>query len=491
MELRLDRMADATVAALTWAAHALGGAHRIIVTYRSLQEGGGLEGQALHDAVHQRALLHHAVALGVGYVDVELATLAQHAQLLELLRWPKVRGARPSLVASFHAKEQTPPSELSALAAHAAQAGACAFKAVMPATCDSAAHGALAAWGHGPQPLPVLPLIMGPEGLWSRLLVGRQLHPAPYTLVRPDTGDAASAVAAGQPAWSDAAELYRVPFVHRGTRVFGVVGHPVGHSCSPVLHRRAIAARGLEAVYLPFDVVGPLGPWLTQMADVLGVEGLSVTAPHKAGACNVATVVSPGARAAGAVNTLVRAAGKARWHGHNTDGAAAADCLEAERRGSIVGAHVLVLGTGGAAQGVAWALAARGARVLVWGRNGHRASMLCQALAAQLTSAQGNVCAVATDGLEDALPQCDAVVHCTPVGMEGTAKGTAARLLSDGQLGLLPASAVVFDTVYAPAQTALMAAAARCGLTVLPGLAMLERQAEGQYALFYGPQPVP
>jgi len=89
--------------------------------------------------------------------------------------------------------------------------------------------------------------------------------------------------------------------------------------------------------------------------------------------------------------------------------------------------------------------------------------------------------------LDAALARCEAVVHCTPVGMAGTGTEGGPPLLSDRQLRRLPASAVLFDTVYAPAQTALMAAAQAQGLTVLGGLDMLQRQAEAQYALFYGP----
>jgi 3-dehydroquinate dehydratase/shikimate dehydrogenase len=374
-----------------------------------------------------------------------------------------------------------PLAHLEALAASALGHGAAAFKAVV-CPLSSADTLALMAWAHGPQPLPTLAIALGPEGLWSRLLVGRQRCPGPYTLVRLDHS---GGVAPGQPSWSAADGQYRAWQVGPKTKIFGVVGSPVGHSRSPALHARAIAARDLDAIYLPFEVPGPLPPWLAGAHKALRLAGLSVTAPHKEAALTCATSLSFAAQASAAVNTLV-ACGSGGWHGDNTDAQAAAASLAALGGGALSGRRVLILGTGGAARAVAFGLCQAGAQVALWGRRAQAATQLCAQLQRH-PQAQGKLTALTDEDLDDALAHCEAVVHCTPVGMAGTGTEDGAPLLSDRQLKRLPASAVVFDTVYAPAQTALMAAAQARGLTVWGGLDMLRRQAEAQYELFYGP----
>jgi len=481
IELRLDRMADATPEALAWAAQALG-PHRIIVTCRSLTEGGGVGGAVLHQPRARDALLRTAVALGVAYVDVEVHTLGQDAAVRAAVGEPHAMGAT-RLVASYHALDHMPPvARLTALALDAQRLGAAALKIVVRPR-DAAQELALMAWAHGPQPLPTLAIALGEGGLWSRLLVGRQRHPGPYTPVRLDE---ATGVAPGQPTWSAADDQYRAWRVGPNTQVFGLVGHPVGHSRSPALHAQAIAARQMDAIYLPFEVPGSLQQWLHLAAEALPLRGLSVTAPHKGAALGLAASLSDGARASAAVNTLVAVDGPSRrWHGDNTDAHAAAESLRAALRGVLAQRRVLILGTGGAARAVAFGLCQAGCQVAVWGRRAPAAAQLCAQLRPHLVG-DGQLVPLTDEELDAALGHCEAVVHCTPVGMAGTGTEGGARLLSDRQLKRLPISAVLFDTVYAPAQTALMAAARACGLTVLGGLDMLQRQAEAQYQLFYG-----
>lgn len=477
LELRLDRMADASASTLAAAAAALG-AHRLIATCRSVAEGGGRDGRELHGPKKLRALYAAALRLGVRFVDVELQRLDEDAALRQLIAQGCGAGVS-HLVASHHGPAPLAAAQLRALASAAAALQACAFKVVLDLGTAALAHGAFAAWAQEPQPLAVLPIALGAAGLYSRLLVGRQLQPPPYTLVRLDAG---LAVAPGQPRWCDAAQLYRVAAVTRRTQVFGVVGSPIGHSRSPELHAAAIAGRGLDAVYLPFEVPGPLDAWLAQVAPHLGLRGLSVTAPHKQAALAAAASSTEAAARVGAANTLVLRPDGA-WHADNTDGPAALAVLAPQLAGGVKGSRVLVLGTGGAARAVCWALAQAGAQVEVWGRRGAAAAALATALGGPPA-----VTAVAEAHLAAALGRAQALVHCTPVGMAGAPGGEGASLLTGAQLGLLQPGAVVFDTVYAPEPTALMrlARAAQPGAAVFGGAAMLEQQAWAQFRLFYG-----
>lgn len=495
VELRLDRMADASAQSLAQAAAVLG-PQRLIVTCRSEAEGGGLTCQAPQGAEQQRALYAAALDLGVGYIDVELARLQQDAALRHLIETrPRLPAAAVGIMVSHHGFAARPTSELQAMAAAALALGASAFKIVLDVGDEAQAQGAFVSWAHGPQPLPVLAIALGAQGLHSRLLAGRQAHPPPYTLVRLADGPSLG-TALGQPTWEDAHTLYRVTHITAKTRVFGVVGHPVGHSRSPRLHAQAIARRGLDAVYLPFDVPGPLPAWLQHVAAPLGVAGLSVTAPHKAAARLAAHACTKVAQATCAANTLVRTP-EGGWRGDNTDGPAAAAMLAPLMPRGLAGSRVLVLGTGGAARAVCWALSEQGAQVMVWGRRASQAADLAgqmQRLRGAVASVQsghalaGAVTAVREGGLDEALERCQALVHCTPIGMVGTPQGLNACVLRRAQLQQLKTGTVVFDTVYAPERTQLMrwAAAAPQGLMVLGGLSMLEHQAAAQCAQFYG-----
>lgn len=486
VELRLDRMVDADPASLRWAVRKLG-AERVIVTYRSLAEGGGLHGAAVHDLAARTALLNAARALGVAYVDVELASVKADVNLRSWLtdQTQLCAGKPPLWVASCHHLGPMPAAaHMADLAQQAAELGAAAFKMVAGPT-GGQQQAAFAAWSHGSQPLPTLAIALGAEGLWSRLLVGRQRQPGPYTLVRLDDDPG---LAPGQPTWEQADSQYQLWRVGAQTAIFGVVGSPIGHSRSPALHARAIAENKLDAIYLPFEVPGPLSAWLSGLGEILQVRGLSVTAPHKTAALKAAHFSSPAGQAAGAINTLWRPAHNPRhWHGANTDGAAAAASLGALFPESLAGRRVLVLGAGGAARAAAWGMTQQQARVAVWARRSAAASALCADLQDHVPAPYAPTF-VPADSLHQALGHCDAVVHCTPVGMLN-APAHHERLLDDRALRRLPQNAVVFDTVYAPAVTPLLAAAARLHCRTLGGADMLERQALGQMQLFYKAEP--
>ncbi len=257
------------------------------------------------------------------------------------------------------------------------------------------------------------------------------------------------------------------------TVLVGVMGDPIGHSLSPLLHNTAFAALGLDWVSVAFPVPeGEAGPALDALVP-LGIAGISVTMPHKSEVAARLETLSAVARRLGAVNCVVNRDGS--LEGENTDGRG---FLEALARGAAfepVGRRSLVIGAGGAARAVVDALAGAGAsEVVVVARRPEPAVG-----AAGLAGPRGRV------GSARDVPEVDLVVNATPVGMEG--EGAAAPIVP---AEVLEAGQVVVDLVYRPAETSWMRAAAERGATVVGGLGMLVHQAAAQLELWTG-RPAP
>lgn len=258
------------------------------------------------------------------------------------------------------------------------------------------------------------------------------------------------------------------------TRVAAVIGSPVRHSLSPALHNAAFAATGLDWVYLAFEVApGRAGDALQAMR-VLGIEGLSVTMPHKAQVADTVDVCTPAAAALGAVNCVQSVDG--RLVGHNTDGDGFVDSLREEAAFDPTGKQAVVLGAGGAARAVVVALAAAGAaEVVVVNRTVDRAVE-----AARLAGSVGRA------GGLDAVPGADLVVNATSIGMSGTGGPTLpcpVEALRPGQ--------VVADLVYQPLDTPLLQAARSQGAVAVNGVGMLLHQAARAFTIWTGvPAPI-
>ncbi len=255
----------------------------------------------------------------------------------------------------------------------------------------------------------------------------------------------------------------------------GVIGDPVAHSLSPLLHNTAFAELGVNWVSVGFRVpAGRTAPALDG-ARALGVAGLSVTMPHKEEAAKMVARPSPLAARLGAVNCVVAEADG--WRGENTDGAGLVDALRRHDRFDPEGRRCLVLGAGGAARAVIAALADAGAQeVVVVNRTPERAS-----LALPLAGSVGRV------GSPVDATTCDLVVNATPVGMAGT-DGDVARAWPL-EPTLLHAGQVVVDLIYHPAETPWMEAARAQGASVANGLGMLVHQAAHQVAAWTGFDP--
>jgi shikimate dehydrogenase len=265
------------------------------------------------------------------------------------------------------------------------------------------------------------------------------------------------------------------------TTVVGVIGHPVRHSLSPLLHNAAFASLELNWVSVAFEVApGQVAPALAGMR-ALGVAGLSVTMPHKADVAATVDACSEVAARLGAVNCVINRDGRLR--GENTDGAGFLASIARAAEFEPAGTRCLIIGAGGAARAVAVALAAAGAaEVTVVNRTAARASEV-----AALAGPAGQVAQVGAEA-EAAAGRADLVVNATPVGMHGTAAGGESSFIAPS---LLRPGQVVVDLVYAPRPTAWLAAAGEAGARTVDGLGMLVHQAAVQLELWTGrPAPV-
>ncbi len=259
-------------------------------------------------------------------------------------------------------------------------------------------------------------------------------------------------------------------------RLAGVIGWPIAHSRSPRLHGFWLAKYDIDGAYLPFAVRPEnLGTALKALP-ILGLRGVSVTLPHKAAALSLVDRASPEARRIGAVNTIVVGA-DGKLDGSNTDGYGFLENLKAAAPGwRAHGGPVLVLGAGGAARAVAVALLDAGLSEL-------RLTNRTQRRTAELASALGpRVKQIDWAARSDALDGVSLLVNSTTLGMAGQ-PGLEISLLR------LPRAAVVYDVVYVPMETPLLAAARARGNPTVDGLGMLLHQGLPGFAAWFGITP--
>lgn len=255
------------------------------------------------------------------------------------------------------------------------------------------------------------------------------------------------------------------------TRVAAVIGHPIRHSISPVIHNAAFRALDLDWVFTAFEVAPGRAAAAAEGARDLGLAGLSVTMPHKADVVRALDRLTSTAEMLGAVNTVVRQ-GSRELIGDNTDGVGFLDALRIDEGFDPAGRRCLVVGAGGAARAVVLALAGAGAReIVVANRTASRAEEAA-ALAPE----------VARAGSSEEADAVELIVNATPQGMAGDrALPVQAAALGPGQL--------VVDLVYHPALTPLVEAARERGAAAANGLGMLIHQAAHAFRLWTGEDP--
>ncbi len=271
-------------------------------------------------------------------------------------------------------------------------------------------------------------------------------------------------------------DLYRFRSIGPDTAVFGVMGDPVMHSRSPFIHNRGFDACGLDAVFLPFHVPDLEGFW--QVADLLGVRGLSVTVPHKGAVLRRLSGSDALVRATGACNTMTRAEAPGGWQGTNTDVAGFAGPLRDAFGGTVPrGLAATVIGAGGAARSVVHALSGFGGRILVLNRTPDHARAVAEPAGASFGGLD-------EAGFKAARKFADLVVQTTKVGMDPAADRDPAPDLSFSGME------IVYELIYAPRVTPFLGRALKAGCKVIYGKQMLISQAMEQFRLFSG-RPYP
>lgn len=257
----------------------------------------------------------------------------------------------------------------------------------------------------------------------------------------------------------------------------GVIGDPVAHSLSPALHQPALDLLGIPAVYERWHTrPGEMAARVASLRDAR-VLGANVTVPHKLEALRLVDEVSPAARRAGAVNTIVNRDGV--LFGDNTDIAGFTASIAAVL-GAEIPKRAVVLGAGGAARAVVLGLEAMGvSEIVVANRDPERARQLAAALAPAPVQTMG----IGDAALRDALRDASLLVNATSLGWRAGEMPLDTRALA-----LLPAGAAVADLTYR--DTDLLLAAGERGLRAIDGLAMLVHQGARAFELFTG-RPAP
>lgn len=245
--------------------------------------------------------------------------------------------------------------------------------------------------------------------------------------------------------------------------VVGIIGRPVAHSLSPLMHNRAFSHLGFDWAYVPFEVADDeLGPAVLGLK-ALSVRGVNVTIPHKTAVLPFVDALTPAAAAVGAVNTIINRSG--RLVGDNTDGIGFVRSLTAEADFDPTGARVLVLGAGGAARAIAVELARAGAaHIGIANRTAARARAVAEAVVQQ--GADAVPLDLDPGGIAPEMRAADLLVQTTPLGLDrDTSLPVDAELLQPPLL--------VADVVYTPLETPLLRAARERGCKILPGWGML------------------
>lgn len=325
-------------------------------------------------------------------------------------------------------------------------------------------------------PKPTVAFCMGEVGLPSRYLSLKYGAPWIYAAFNKERG-----IAPGLPSFDDFKTTYPVRSITPETRIFGVVGDPVSHSFSPILHNHMYMRAKINAFYLPFFVPKlQLSDALKAYADI-PVDGYSVTIPHKEDAALLAKDAEPFVRTSGAANTLVRRP-DGSFFGANSDYSAAIDSLKAHLQAKTAesGAAVpelsqlsfLVLGAGGVARAIAHALHREGVNLTLAARTNERAMKVAEEVHCKVI-----------DWHARNAHRAEVVINCTPVGMHPNVNEMPVHI------SMLQPGMIVFDTIYTPETTLLIREAKSRGCEVITGVDMFVRQAARQMELFLGLSP--
>lgn len=269
------------------------------------------------------------------------------------------------------------------------------------------------------------------------------------------------------------------------TQLLGVIGHPVSHSLSPLMHNAALTKLGLDYVYLPF----PIAPENLESAIAgfasIGVVGFSITIPHKQAILPLLSEISPVAQAIGAVNTVTRQGDK--WVGTNTDVEGFIAPLQTTYHQDWSQKKAVILGNGGAARAVVAGCIQLGlAKIHVVGRNLQKLQVFAQSW--QNSPFADKFQVHEWQELPHLLHQANLLVNTTPIGMYPHVEESP---LTSQEMGYLPGDAIVYDLIYIPKPTKFLQLAEKQGAIIIDGLEMLVQQGAAALKIWLQQDTVP
>ncbi len=455
------------------------------------------------------------------YLDIEHATYARSANLRQKVHLAidhpqQTRDVRSGLILSMHDFAGRPSDLLRRVADVQSQDAARLVKVAYMARSIRDNLELLDIAGERAGGRPMIALGMGRFGLMSRVLAPKFGGFLTFAALRPQ-----SATAPGQPTVRELLDVYRFREINASTRVYGLIGFPIEHSLSPLVHNAGFeaisadtgddpaAAGAHDGVYLPMPVPAEYEHFKATLAELidhpkLDFHGCSVTIPHKQHLVRFAIEqqelgeipweIDDLSRICGAANTLLirrdRTGVAIGARVSNTDAPAAVEVLAEALGGTLAGKRVALVGAGGVARAIAAGLRSAGATVVVYNRTVSHAEELVGDLhrADGLRSAPGTLVAMELEAIRKTC--CDAIVNCTPVGMTGgpSPKDSPVPI---ADLRQCAPGAVIMDTVYAPLRTPMLEQAALAGFRAIDGLSMFVRQAGLQFQAWTGcPAPL-
>jgi len=262
------------------------------------------------------------------------------------------------------------------------------------------------------------------------------------------------------------------------TKVIGLIGHPVEHSFSPITHNAAFKDKGLNYVYVAFDVLPENLKYVIDGAKALGIVGFNVTIPHKIEIMKYLDEVDRDAQLIGAVNTIKIEDGRAI--GYNTDGIGARIALE-EEIGKVKDKNIVIYGAGGAARAVAFELA-KDNNLVIANRTVEKAEALAKEIAEKLNKKFGEEVKFA--GLDVNLEGVDIIINATPIGMHPNVDVEPIVKAEN-----MSKDMVVMDLIYNPLETVLLKEAKKANAKAINGLGMLIYQGAVAFKIWTGVEP--
>ncbi|KDP23584.1 hypothetical protein JCGZ_23417 [Jatropha curcas] len=436
-----------------------------LVTYRPVWEGGQYEG----DETKRQDALRLAMQLGANYVDVELEVAHDFNS--------SIYGKKPDnfrVIVSSHNFHNTPSAEAIAnLVARIQATGADIIKIATTALDITDCARIFRIMVHSQ--IPVIGIVMGERGQISRLLSPKFGGYLTYGAL-----EAGAISAPGQPTVKDLLDLYNFRLIRPDTKVYGIIGKPVGHSKSPLLFNAAFKSVGLNAVYMHF-LVDDVEKFFNTYSSVDFASGCSCTIPHKEVALKCMDEIDPIARKIGAINNIVRRP-DGTLMAYNTDYIGAISAIEdglRELNGAVPagtsplkGKLFVVLGAGGAGKSLAYGAAQKGARVVVANRTYERAKELADKVGGQAMTLAEAEHFHPEDGM--------VLANTTSVGMKPNYDATPLPK------HVLKHYCLAFDAIYTPKDTRLLREAKESGAVIVYGTEMLIRQGFEQYKNFTG-----